>query len=190
MTKAFEAIVIGASAGALEALTPILAPLPVNYPLPLGVVVHLPADNKKTFIGILQGKCGILVKEAEDKEPIDAGKVYFAPPNYHLQVEANRCFSLSNEEAILFSRPSIDVLFETAADVYGEKLLGIILTGGNDDGARGLKAVMQAGGTAIVQEPASAFVSIMPKAALEHCPEAKVMSLTEIAHYLLKVPEL
>jgi two-component system, chemotaxis family, protein-glutamate methylesterase/glutaminase len=182
-----EAIVIGASAGALEALSAILPSLPANYRLPLLVVVHVPPDKKSILAELLQAKCSIKVREAEDKEPSSGGTAYFAPPNYHLLVETDRSLSLSNDEPVFYSRPSLDVLFESAADAYGPSLIAIVLTGANQDGAKGLKAVTEAGGTAIVQSPEGAYASAMPEAAIAECPGARVMSLREIAVYLLEV---
>lgn len=179
-----QAIVIGASAGALEALSTILPRLPAAYPLPVMVVVHLPAGKDCRLAELLSAKCQVRVREAEDKEPIEAGAVYLAPPDYHLLVEANDRLSLSSEEPINYSRPSIDVLFESAADVYGSGLIGVVLTGANNDGAAGLSIIRRAGGTVIVQRPDLAQSSPMPRAALEACPEALVLSLPEIADYL------
>ena len=183
----FEAVVIGASAGAVDALSAILPTLPPDYPLPLLLVVHLPADKKSILTELFRAKCRLDVREAEDKEPIRGATAYFAPPDYHLLVEPDRRLSLSSEEPVQYSRPSIDVLFETAVDAYGAALLGIILTGANDDGARGLRAVHQAGGTALVQRPDLAYAATMPQAALTACPEARPLSLKEIAAYLKEV---
>lgn len=185
--SAIEAIVIGASAGALETLSLLLPALPRGYPWPLMSVVHLPPDKNSVLAELLRAKCHVDVREAEDKEPICGGTVYFAPPDYHLLVEADRRLSLSSEEAVQYSRPSIDVLFESAADAYGAGLIGVILTGANSDGARGLKAVVDAGGTAIVQRPDQARASAMPQAALDACPDALVMSVDEIVAYLLEI---
>ncbi|WP_406698003.1 chemotaxis protein CheB [Singulisphaera sp. Ch08] len=182
-----EAVVIGASAGAVDALSVILPALPRDYPLPLMVVVHLPADKKSIMVDLFRAKCRLDVREADDKEPIRGATAYFAPPDYHLLVEPDRRLSLSSEEPVHYCRPSIDVLFETAVDAYGAGLLGIILTGANDDGARGLRAVHAAGGTALVQRPDLAYASIMPQAALDACPEARSVSLEEIATYLQEV---
>jgi two-component system, chemotaxis family, protein-glutamate methylesterase/glutaminase len=179
-----EAIVIGASAGALEALSVILPSLPVDYALPVFVVVHVPPDKRSVLAEIFQAKCSIKVHEAEDKEPISGGTAYFAPPDYHLFVEADKSLSLSNDEPVLYSRPSLDVLFESAAAAYGPSLIAIVLTGANQDGANGLKAVAEAGGTAIVHCPEEAYASAMPEAAIANCPGARVMSLREIAVYL------
>ena len=184
---ASQAVVIGASAGALEALSKLLRGLAADYRLPILIVVHLPPDRTSLFVELLRAGCAIQVREAEDKEPIESGVVYFAPPDYHLLVEQDRRLSLSSEEPVLFSRPSIDVLFESAADAYGEGLIGVVLTGANSDGADGLKAVIEAGGLAIVQNPKSAYAAAMPEAAIAACPEARVLPLNEIAEYLREV---
>ena len=141
-----EAIVIGGSAGAFEALSALLPGLAVDYPLPILIVVHLPPDRSSLFAELFRARCKIRVREAEDKEPIEPGVAYFAPPDYHLLVEADRRLSLSVEEPVLYSRPSIDVLFESAADAYSGGLIGVVLTGANSDGADGLKAVVEARG--------------------------------------------
>lgn len=181
-----EAVVIGASAGALNALAVILPELPENYPLPVLVVVHIPPGKESLLAQLLQEKCRVTVKEAEDKEPVKPSHVYLAPPDYHLLVEREKYLSLSSDEPVLFSRPSIDVLFETAADAYGSGLIGVILTGGNNDGAEGLRLVVRNGGTAVIQKPEEALAPHMPVAALGSCPDAHVLSLKEIATYLCK----
>jgi len=181
---AAEAVVIGASAGALEALSAILPLLPADYRLPVLVVVHVPPDKKSILAELFQAKCQVRVREAEDKEPICPGTVYFAPPDYHLLVETNKSLSLSTDEPVLYSRPSLDVLFESAADAYGASLIAIVLTGANEDGAQGLKAVGDAGGRTIVQRPHGAYASAMPEAAIERSPDAAVLSLEEIASFL------
>lgn len=182
-----QAIVIGSSAGALEALSSILPALPAGFTLPVIGVVHLPSDRRSILAELLQRKCRVPVREAEDKEPIEVGTVYLAPPDYHLLVETDKSLSLSSDEPVLFSRPSIDVLFESAADAYGCGLTGIVLTGANQDGAKGLRAVVAAGGAAIVQNPRGAFAAAMPEAAIEMCPSAQILSLDAIAHYLQEI---
>jgi two-component system, chemotaxis family, protein-glutamate methylesterase/glutaminase len=179
-----EAVVIGASAGALEALSVILPALPAQFRLPVMIVVHMPPDRRSVLAELFQAKCRITVQEAEDKEPIKDGTVYFAPPDYHLLVEANKCLSLSADEPVHYSRPSIDVLFESAADAYGPALIGVILSGANEDGAVGLRAVAEAGGSAIVQSSVGAYATAMPEAAKAKCPSARVLSPSEIAAYL------
>jgi two-component system chemotaxis response regulator CheB len=187
MSVAVQAIVIGASAGALDALSAILPALPESFRLPVIVVVHVPPDKRSVLAELFQAKCRLSVREAEDKEPIVGGTVYFAPPDYHLLIETDRYLSLSSDEPVLFSRPSIDVLFESAADAYGPALMAIVLTGANQDGAKGMRAVVEAGGTAIVQDPKGAFATAMPEAAIEMCPTARVLSLSAIAAYLQEV---
>ena len=179
-----QAVVIGASAGAVQALLAVLPALPAGFPLPVLVVVHVPPDRDNVLVPLLQAKCLLKVKEAEDKEPIVGGVIYFAPSDYHLLVEADRTAALSNDEPVNYSRPSIDVLFESAADAYGEALVGVILTGANHDGAAGLKAVSDAGGVVIVQDAAEAYATAMPDAALEASPSATTLNLDAIASYL------
>jgi two-component system chemotaxis response regulator CheB len=179
------AIVLGASFGAIESLSAILQVLPQAYPLPLVIVVHQPRDRESGLPEVLRAKCRMEVKEAEDKEPIQGGIVYIAPPNYHLLVEPDHRLSLSADEPVLFSRPSIDVLFESAADAYGESLVGVILSGANGDGSRGLRSIWESGGVALVEDPHSARASAMPQAALDACPEARVMSLERIAEFMV-----
>lgn len=182
-----EAVVIGTSAGALDALSTILPKLPADFPLPIMVVVHLPAAQDSLLAGLLQTKCQVRVIEAGDKEPIQRGTVLIAPPDYHLLVEKEHVLSLSDDDPVNFSRPSIDVLFETAVDAYGAALVGVILTGANNDGAKGLRAVNDAGGITLVQRPDLAYTSAMPLAALTACPAARALSLDEIAQNLLEI---
>ncbi|NML12626.1 chemotaxis protein CheB [Sphingobium sp. AR-3-1] len=180
-----QAIAIGASAGAVQALLRILPALPVAYPLPVLIVVHVPPDRRNALVALFQSKCPLPVREAEDKEPIAAGTIYFAPSDYHLLVEADRSLALSWDEPVNHSRPAIDVLLQSAADAYGSALAGIVLTGANHDGAAGLAAVGEAGGIAIAQEPGEAQVATMPAAALAACPSARAMTLDDIILYLL-----
>lgn len=187
MSSKPHAVVMGVSAGALEALSAILPVLPADYPLPIVIVVHLPPHKDSILAALLSRKCSLRVCEAEDKEPLLAGTVYIAPPDYHVLVEKDKTLSLSTEEEILYSRPSIDVLFETAADAYGESLLGIVLTGANEDGSRGLRTIISYGGLAIVQRPDTATARMMPQSALKACPEALALSPKDIASYLLKM---
>ncbi len=187
MQLPFEAVVMGASAGAVEALSAILPFLSPAFPVPVIVVVHVPPDRRSIMAELFQTKCALSVTEAEDKQPLERGTIYFAPPDYHLLVEAGGSLALSNEEPVLFSRPSIDVLFESAADVYGSRLVAIVLTGANSDGARGLRAVANAGGTAIVQNPDGATAAAMPTAAIEMVPDADIMPLAAIREFLGKI---
>ncbi len=179
-----KVVAIGASAGAVQALQAILPLLPAGYPLPVVVVVHVPPDRSNVLLPLFQAKCRITVKEAEDKEPMVGGVIYFAPSDYHLLIEADETLALSTDEPVNYSRPSIDVLLESAADAFGPGLVGVILTGANHDGAAGLKAVTDAGGVAVVEDPAGAYASAMPHAALDACSTATVMKLDAIASYL------
>lgn len=182
-----QAIVMGVSAGALEALGAVLPQLPANLPVPVLIVVHLPPDKESILAGLLEKRCAIAVREAGDKEEIQPGVAYIAPADYHLLVEQTGELSLSADDPVLFSRPSIDVLFESAADVYGNGLLAVLLTGASADGARGLRAILDAGGHAIVQDPTTAYAATMPEAAMALCPEATVLPLNEIGSHLHSV---
>lgn len=187
MSGSVSAVVIGASAGAVPALLGILPALPADYPLPVIVVVHVPPDRDNALVDLFGSKSQIVVKEAEDKEAAAPGAVYFAPSNYHLQVERDGTLSLAADAPVHHSRPAIDVLFETAADAFGRHLAGIVLTGANADGAAGLAAVAKAGGITLVEDPEHAYCPTMPAAALQACPDAKVMGLAQIRDYLLEL---
>lgn len=179
-----KAVVIGASAGAVQALLDILPVLPADGRLVILIAVHVPPDRGNALVPLLQSRCRAPLKEAEDKEPTVPGQVYFAPSDYHLLVEQDGSLALSSDEPVHYSRPSIDVLFQSAADAWGETLVGIILTGANEDGAQGLAAVHAAGGEALIQAPAESYAPTMPIAALAACPEARVLTLNDIANHL------
>jgi len=176
-----EAIVIGASAGGVEAVGTLLQQLPQPYAPSLMVVIHLPADRPSLLAEIFQARCSLPVREALDKEHVEAGTVYVAPPGYHLLVEASRTLALSLDAPVAFSRPSIDVLFESAAAAYGDRVLGVVLSGGNSDGAAGLAAIRAAGGRGWVQEPADALAAAMPMAALDTAGADLVLPLRDMA---------
>jgi two-component system chemotaxis response regulator CheB len=186
--EAFHIIVVGASAGAVEALLAILPKLPADYPLPLALVVHVPPGRESLLPELLGSRCAIQVKEAEDKEHYHPGVLYLAPPDYHLLLERGGYFSLSNDEPVMFSRPSIDVLFESAANAWGSRVVGVVLTGANEDGARGLEAICACGGLGLVQDPTQAEAPRMPAAASAACPAACVASLEKIADLLQALP--
>lgn len=175
-----SAVVIGASAGGLKALSDILPHLPTDFPLPVMVVIHIPPDKPSLIPSLFQDRCDLVVSEAEDKEMIQPGHIYFAAPDYHLLVEKEGCLSLSADEEVLYSRPSIDLLFESAADAYGVGLIGIILSGANEDGAAGLRRIVSEGGRALVQAPETAMSQAMPEAALSACPSALKLSPPEL----------
>ena len=161
-----DAIVIGASAGGVEALMRILTAFTPRLSVPVFVVIHLPRDRPSLLAKIFSVHCSVPVREAEDKMPAEPGTLYFAPPDYHLLLERGPSLALSADEAVNYSRPSIDVLFESAIDVYGARVAGVVLTGANHDGAAGLAAIGRAGGVTIVQDPETALAKAMPTAAL------------------------
>jgi two-component system, chemotaxis family, protein-glutamate methylesterase/glutaminase len=185
-TQDIEAIVIGGSAGALDALGAILPAFPAGFGVPIAVVLHLPPTKASHLVEVLAAKCALEVSEPDDKEPLAPGHVYVAPPNYHLLIEQRRVFSLSVDGLVHFSRPSIDVLFESAAEAYGPGLVGVLLTGANEDGAQGLASIKKAKGATIVQSPDTAPVPTMPRAGLHLDPTALVLPLPEIGPYLAR----
>ena len=176
-------VVIGASAGGVEALLPLLAGVTPAAP-PVLVVIHLPRDRPSLMAHIFGRACRVPVAEAVDKAPLQPGCITFAPPDYHALVERDGSVSLSVDEPVQFCRPSIDVLFESAAAVHGTGVLAIVLTGNNEDGADGAAAVLRAGGRVLVQDPASARGDVMPRAALAAAPGARACSLAEIGALL------
>jgi two-component system, chemotaxis family, protein-glutamate methylesterase/glutaminase len=178
------AIVIGGSAGALEALLVVLAGLPATMTIPVVVVLHIPRRKPSLLANLLGQSLGRPVREPEDKEPLAPSVVYVAPPDYHLLVDHGPVFSLSVDEPVNFSMPSIDVLFESAADALGPRLVGVVLSGANADGAKGLRAIVQAGGLALIQAPEQAPSSAMPAAAIGMCPGARVLPTESIRDYL------
>ncbi len=183
-TSGYKAIVIGASAGGMTAMTRLFSYLPAGYQLPVIVAQHLhPTQGDKLFAHF-NYKCALTVKEAWDKEPILPGHIYFAPANYHLLVEPDQTFSLSVDDKVNHSRPSIDVLFASAASVWPDSLVGIILTGASVDGARGLYRIRECGGLTIAQEPDTAEHSFMPKAAIDAGSVSIRLELDEIGAFL------
>jgi two-component system chemotaxis response regulator CheB len=185
----YNAIAIGTSAGGLYALSAILEKLPRDYAIPIITVQHRSKDHRDLLEEVLQSKCKIKIKQADEKEAIQSGFVYVAPPDYHLLVESDKTFSLSADELVRFSRPSIDVLFESAAEVFKETLAAIILTGANSDGAAGIGAVKISGGLTIAQDPDEAQFPFMPKAAIETKKVKYIWTLAEIQNFLLKITE-
>ena len=183
----YKLVVIGASAGGLSALEKLLTPLPANFNIPIIIVQHISPDSENYMVTLLNNKCHLHVKEADEKEIIKAGYVYIAPPNFHILIEEDHSISLSVEEHVNFSRPSIDVLFETAADVFKNRLIGIVLTGGNQDGAVGLKTIKDKGGLTIAQSPQEAQVNIMPSIAISTTHPDYVLTLNEISTLLIEL---
>jgi two-component system chemotaxis response regulator CheB len=183
---AFDLAVVGASLGGLHALSALLAALPATFPLPLVIVQHRGREADESLLSALRRASGLPLVEAEDKQMLQPGAVYLAPADYHLLVERGS-LALSTEGPVLYARPAIDVLFESAADAYAERVIGVVLTGASADGAQGLAAIKARGGCAIVQEPADAECPVMPQAALDAAPADYVLPLAEIAPLLIRL---
>lgn len=183
----YKAIVIGTSAGGLTALSSLLKVLPADYPFPIIIVQHRIKDQRCLLEEVLQYQCALTIKQADEKEAIKNGVVYIAPPDYHLLIEEDRTFSLSVDEHVLFSRPAIDVLFESAAIVFREQLVGILLTGASRDGAQGMSTIKEYGGKTIVQQPEEADFPFMPEAAIKTGMIDQVCTLLEMQHFLLNL---
>ena len=181
----FKLVVIGVSAGGLHAVGTILRGLPADFPVPIVVVQHR-AKESTALASVLQECTPLRVCEIEDKMAIEAGRVYIAPPDYHVLVE-DGYLALSVDAPVTYSRPSIDVLFDSAADELGDGVIGVVLTGANHDGAAGLRSIVRRGGKALVQSPESAEMSTMPRAALSAVPQAIVVPLSEVAKRLTEL---
>jgi two-component system chemotaxis response regulator CheB len=180
-------IVIGASFGGMEAIKKVLSGLPENFTVPIAVVLHIGNNNINTYMSLLNNKSHYNIKEAEEKEPIRKKTVYFAPPNYHLLIEEDFTFSLSTDEKINFSRPAIDVLFETAAWTFNNQLAGVLLTGSNHDGATGLKAIQEYHGLTIIENPETAHAGTMPQTAVEKFTPDFILDLEDISKKLVEI---
>ncbi|SFV13579.1 chemotaxis protein CheB [Pseudoduganella namucuonensis] len=178
--RTFEAVVIGASAGGVSALLEILPGLPRDVPVPVVVVVHMLRGRPSQLAELFAARLDAPVREAMDKDEVAPGSVYFAPADYHLSLEADATFSLSCEPLHIFTRPAIDYAMQSAADVYGDALVGILLTGANHDGAAGLAAIGAAGGLTVVQDPHEAQVPVMPREAIKLRAPDLILPLREI----------
>ncbi len=184
MSENYKAVVIGASAGGIEALRYLFSQLPEKFPLPVAAVLHVHPDTY-SIMSLFENSSNIPVTEAEDGEMMTAGHIYLAPPGYHMLIERSETLTIAVFERILFSRPSIDPLFFSASNVYGKSLIGIILTGANNDGSAGMRSIKDQGGCVIIQNPENAEVSSMPVNALKLVPEADfVVSLNDIVPLL------
>ncbi|MGN6645897.1 MAG: chemotaxis protein CheB [Cytophaga sp.] len=188
-TRNFSAVVIGVSAGGLHALIYILSKLPKEYSLPVIIVQHRGKDHKDLLEDLLQTRCLLKVKQADEKEKIEAGYVYTAPPNYHLLIELDKTFSLTSDIYVKHSRPSIDLLFTTAAEVYKELLVGVILTGASSDGAEGILEIKRSGGVTLAQDPLTAEYPYMPQASINTGAVDLIGTLEEITSYLINIHE-
>jgi len=180
----YTLVVVGTSTGGLHALTRLLSTMPGTFRLPILIVQHRSKDSDERLSGLLRVASQIPVSEAEDKEPLRGPGVYLCPPDYHLLVEADS-LALSTEEPVAYSRPSIDVLFESAAYSHGNAVIAVLLTGANQDGTRGLQAIKQRGGYVIVQDPSSAESGFMPRHAVQHVVADRVLDLEQIATELV-----
>jgi two-component system chemotaxis response regulator CheB len=185
---ASEIVVVGTSTGGLKALQTLLSGLPGEFPLPIVIVQHRGKGMETGLCEFLNQVSSVPVVEPEDKEPVRGGRAYLASRDYHLLIE-NQSFALSTDAPVAFARPSIDVLFESAADEYQERAIGIILTGANRDGARGLAAIKAKGGLTIVEDPVSSASPEMPEAALAQTKADWVLPLEEIAPCLQQITE-
>jgi two-component system chemotaxis response regulator CheB len=182
--RRIAAIVIGASAGGVNALIDILPGLPREFPYPVVTVLHVMRARQNQLVEVFGQRLALRVEEAADKAEPMPGTLYFAPADYHLSIEEERVFSLSLEPPVHFARPAIDITMESAADVYGPELVGILLTGANHDGAAGLAAIGAAGGLTVVQDPAEAQVSVMPNEAIRLRAPDLVLPLRDIRRLL------
>lgn len=181
-------ILIGCSSGGIGALSFIIGRLPVDYPFPLVVAQHRAKDEQKLLEEVLQTKTKLRVRQADEKEYITSGHIYLAPPGYHLLIERDLSFSLASDEPVNYSRPSIDVLFQSAAEVLKERAVGIMLTGANKDGANGIIAIRNMGGVTIAEDPQEAAFPYMPKASIATGKIDHVMGLEKIVKFLLEMP--
>ena len=179
-------IVMGASWGGLSAFTRIFSTMPADFEIPIIVVQHRSRHGDNLLAMLLQDCTALRVVDVEDKEPLEARSVFVAPANYHLLVEGDH-ISLTTDPLVKFSRPSIDVTFISAGDAYGRGVVGVVLTGANDDGSRGLRHIVDRGGRSIVQDPATAESPTMPASALKEVPESEVVPITEIASRLVNI---
>ncbi|UTW13402.1 chemotaxis protein CheB [Marinobacterium rhizophilum] len=171
----------------MQALKALLTELPGNLSFAILIVQHISPRSDGSWVSMLNAQCALEIKEADEKEVIVPGRVYLAPANYHLLLEENRSCTLTLDESVNYARPSIDVLFETAAQSCGAGLIGIVMTGANSDGARGLKAIKERGGLTIVQDPETAASGAMPRAAIRIADPDYVLTIDEIRALLIRL---
>lgn len=185
--REFKAVAIGVSTGGVSALKLILGALPADFPIPVMVVTHIAPDSNDGLALLLDSLCAIRVKEADEQEILTPGTVYLAPANYHMLVERGGTLSLTIDPPVNFARPSVDVLFDSAAEIYGSELIGIILTGAGNDGSKGLLSIKERGGLAIVQDPDDAEIGSMPRSALQLLEADYVVILKQVSTLLMKL---
>ena len=180
-SHSIAAVVIGASAGGIEALKVLFAGLQPAFPVPVFVVKHIDAEADDSIVRYLNKTSRLPVSFADDQEPVDSGHIYLAPPGYHMLIEEDCSISLCVDRKVTYSRPSVDVLFESAAEAYGSSLIAVVLTGANRDGSAGARQIKQRGGLVLVQDPATAEHEVMPKATLADTDVDGVMALPALA---------
>ena len=183
----YDLVVVGTSWGGLAALRTLVAGLPKSFNMAVTLVQHRHKDSDHLLRTLLQERSALEVCEVEDKMPLQHGKIYIAPPDYHTLVERGH-FSLSTEAPVRYSRPSIDVTFFSAADSYGHRTVGIVLTGANGDGSEGLRRISDRGGMALIQDPATAESPLMPTSAVRAVPRARVMSIPDLVKFVSVLP--
>lgn len=183
----YKLLVIGGSAGSLEVLLPLIESLKGSFCTPIIVVLHRKTDSENLLSDLIMRRSRMRTKEAEDKEPIEENTIYVAPADYHLLVEKDFSLSLDHSEKINYSRPSIDVTFETAAEACGKRVIGILLSGANEDGAEGIQEIRRRGGVTVVQDPSTAVVPFMPEKAITTGHVDYILSIEEMADLLNKV---
>ena len=179
-----ELIVVGTSLGGLNALSTLLGKLPATLRVPVVIVQHRGSGGDGSLARLLADRSALAVVDAEDKMPLEPARAYLAPPDYHLMIESRGLVALSTDAPVRSARPSIDVLFESAAHVYGASLIGVVLTGASADGADGLRFIKERGGVAVIEDPATAECATMPAAALAATPVASVLPISRMAQYL------
>jgi two-component system chemotaxis response regulator CheB len=182
----YSVVAVGTSWGGLSALTKLLGALPGDFKIPVVLVQHRSKDSERLLVQLLQDATDLKVCEIEDKDPLTPGTVHVAPANYHVLIEDGYA-SLTIEEPVRFSRPSIDVMFSSAADTYRSAAIGVVLTGANEDGAQGLAQIVKRGGLALVQDPKTAEIPIMPQAAIRAVPTGEVLPLAKLAPRLIEL---
>ena len=178
-----DIVAVGASAGGFDALCTVISRLPSSFAIPVAIVQHRGKESE-ALASLLQDCTPLRVLEVEDKQPLEPATIYVAPPDYHMLVDED-AFALSTEGPVRYSRPSIDVFFESVADVYGPRAIGVVLTGANADGAKGLKRIVLHGGEALIQDPATAEVRVMPARAQQEVERAQILTLEQIAAELI-----
>ena len=188
MASGYDMIAVGTSAGGFNAICRLIKLLPPEFEIPIAIVQHR-AKESEALAGLMQNCTTLKVYDVEDKQPVERGSVYIAPPDYHMLIDEGE-FTLSVDAQVAHSRPSIDVFFDSVADAYGPRAIGVVLTGANADGSKGLQKIVSRGGQALVQDPAEAEVSVMPAAAKQAVKRARVMTIEGIAAHLQMLQEL